>query len=82
MESLPKQIEESKVQKSTVSSKKPTKQGGKSILFNLSEANSAQACLQEVLKVNKGWKESHGANCDVVIVKPSADDEAINKILS
>jgi hypothetical protein len=51
-----------KVQKLSKPSNKTVKQSGNSILFNLSEANTAQACLQEVLKMNKGWKETHGDN--------------------
>ena len=55
----------------------------KKVKFNLSDANTAQAVLKEVIKGHKGWSETIAKkDAKVVYLKPSADDAEILEIAS
>ena len=53
------------------------------VKFNISDANTAQACLEEMIKSHKGWSTTlNKKDAKVIYLKPSADDEEIMSIAS
>ena len=58
-------------------------EGISKVKFNIADANTAQACLEEMIKGHKGWSSTLSKkDAKVVYLKPSADDEEIMSIAS